>query len=104
MRFVPLAIVTAIGLATPAAAEVGSETVSRHVCYRDLDNASPDGLARPKRRVKAAVRRACAKASRGALDGYTSEAACRGDGQLLACREAERHRRRSPALLALRRG
>ena len=104
MRYATLAIVAAIGFATPAAAAPSTETVSVHVNYRDLDIATPQGLAKLQRRVKLAVRRACAEATSGTLYGYMTEGTCRVDSQQLADREIERHRTRSLALLELRPG
>ena len=104
MRYATLAIVAALGFATPAAAAPTANFVSVHGPYHALDIASPEGLDRLKRRVKTAVRRACTKASAGTLYGHLNEDACRADSQALADREIERHRSRSLAMLAQRPG
>jgi len=56
-----LAALSALGLATPAAAADISDAISVTVTYGDLDIAAPEGAAKLDQRIEGAVKEVCAR-------------------------------------------
>jgi UrcA family protein len=94
----------ALGLAASATATAApAETITVKVSYSDLDIASEAGLGKLHKRVRTAIRRACAAESSATL-GLQTNSACEKQAYQLATREIERHRQRNFALLTQPKG
>lgn len=76
-----VAFAAALGAAAPCLAEPGT---SRPVSYRDLDLASPAGVAALKARVHAAVRRVCPDVDLRELRQLRGMTACRSEAARMA--------------------